>query len=391
MPLYNFIDAQYPDILGYSIIAPFYFLSLAHALKERKFWLLLPPIILFLAILLAHHQTAILVLGISILSLLGYSIFLLIGKVNNLFPLKTLIIYIVLSGGFLLIGRLFYAETLKSGLNSLLYQQPITFSIWSSVQEYQDITQLLTPFLEFIGLAGLLLVIKRFGRATARYSDILLIVWVMFLWILSRFDFIGLPSRILREISLPLSILAGFFINQILTNLESIWQRYLMIFLVSYAIIINIVQINVPPFLIPPGFSHVSWYTKEDNQKLDFFTKNIPTGSKVIANYSNPVLNYKLERAGYRLVLFNQSYDQLLTSEQKKRELLNYIESSGADYLFIGSKPEFSPEDIYFTQFSNYTPATKVLNLYPYSDQRLVKNFLDGSKLIALKSDIGSD
>lgn len=384
MPLYNFIDAQYADILGYSIITPFYFLSLIYCLKKKNYWLLFLPLLLFIGLIASHHLSAALVWIISMVALLVDSLILLFQKSKNYFPLRVLVFYSLVSIIFYFIARLLFKDVLITGYNSVINLKPITDNIWSSVQEYRDINQLVTPLVEFLGLAGLVTTIKKIDRDSASFSNILLIVWVILFWIFSRFLFIGLPTRILRELSLPLSIFAGIFIVEVLNGLKDNWQKYIVIFLFSYVIIINIVQVSVDPFLIPSGFSYMSWYKNIDEQKYQFFDRYILKNKKILTNYSNPILNYKLKRAGYNLDLFKEDYSELLTDEAKKEKLASLLTTIKPDYLFIGAKPESTSEDIYFEQFNNYTKVTDFLNKYEYSGSQLVKKFDDGSKLIII-------
>jgi len=383
-PLLNFGDAQYADILGYNLIGPFYILGFISLIKDFKYWKIPLVFLLFVLFLSAHHLSAVLIYIVSVISLV---ISCIIARKKDKSEYKksafTLLVFVIGAFVFLALSRIFFGDLLSTVFDAVIHAKDLIQDSTSEVLDYSNIPSLLPALIEFVGLMGIgFLFIRITGDKKTRFASIFIIVWIVMIWIFSRSSLFVLPQRIFREISLPLSIAAGIFVVDISCLLKSRWQKIMFFSLFAYLVIINSVQLFVPPFLLPDGFKNQVWFRDVDQDKFEYIKENVPVGPVIMTNYSNTVLQYKLIKEGYSLKYFSGSDKDLTTNEQKAQLVQDEITQANASYLFIGFLPEGVNPDVYFTQYPNYQKATEILNTYQYKRDSLIKQFPDGSKLI---------
>ncbi len=383
-PLLNFGDAQYPDILAYNLIAPFYLLFLIKTVRSGNYWYFIPTVGLFLLTLIAHHFTSALMLAVTLVSLAGYAmysycncrkkelkkIFIIFG----LFAASAIPIYIL--------ARIFFGNFLSVVIGGLFHTRLETDAPIHKVLDLSEISYVLAPFLQFIGFAGLVWIFIKIPRMKRNvFPAILMLSWVVLFWIMSRSSFFYLPQRVLREISFPLCIASGFFAVSTVNLLEKQWHELLFFAVFSYLIVINSVQLYQKPFLLPDGFRYMSWFTAEDQQKYEYITNNLKENCVIATNQSNPILQYKLQKSGCSVT---DIHNIVKNEKVDKNNIGTFIKQARVRYLFIGVMPKFTPADVYYTQFGSYEYATELLNMYPYNESDVVKEFSDGSKIIVV-------
>jgi hypothetical protein len=121
-----------------------------------------------------------------------------------------------------------------------------------------------------------------------------------------------------------------------------------------------------------------------DREKITYINHNVKKHEVIQANYSNPLIEYAVQKQGYSFTQFagiGRSFD---SEAAQKQALKDYLASLQTKYIFIGALPSQVDPGIYIYQFSNYEEATKELNLVVKDDQ-LVKQFSDGSRLYLFK------
>lgn len=384
-PLLNFTDAQYADILGYNIIGPFYVIAFVSLVEKFKYWkipLVLLPFTLFLS---AHHLSAVLLYFVSVVSLIVYyAISYKKDKVQARTSFFTLVVFIGAGFVFFALSKIFFGPLLKNVFDSILHANALVKDVTAKVLDYDSLGSLLPPFLEFAGLSGLGFLLLRVSKdRPGRFASLFVIVWVAVIWCFSRSSFFVLPQRIFREIPLPLSIACGVMVADLAALMKNNWQRIIFYSLFSYMVIINSSQFFRSPFLLPDGFKDQSWYNHVDQEKFEYIKENLTPGNMILENCSNPVLAYKLGKAGYSIKDFTET-GNYMTDAEKQEYVDDYLDKTKAIYLLIGVPPTGANPDVYFGQFTNYKKATDILNRYSFLDDDTLKQFSDGSRLVKI-------
>jgi hypothetical protein len=385
-PLLNFTDAQYADILGYNIIGPFFIIALVSLIKEFKYWKLFLVFVIFGVFLSAHNLSSSLIYIISLASIIAYC-FVSYRSDRKQFR-NAFYILIALCVGtvlFFSLSKVLFGPIIANALRGMLGGSSLNNST-SAVLDLDQVHALLVPFLEFLGMAGIGFLLVRVSDNKTRFASLFVVAWILVTWVFSRSEVFVLPQRLLRELSMPLSIAAGIFASDVLLSLKNNWLKIVFFGVFSYLILINNSQVTSSPFKLPDGFKNMVWYKDADQQKLDYITQNVSPGERIITNHSNPILNYKLQKAGYNVVYYVLPKS---VSEADGVDLQEQIQvavrGSGARYLFIGTAPVAVNPDVYYQQFVNYEEATSQLKKYQYKKQDLARVFEDGSELIYVR------
>jgi len=387
-PLLSFADAEYADILGYCIIGPLYLASFFWLMKDYRWWKLIIPLVLFGLLLSAHQLSAMLVYLVTLASL---AVNLIVNhRADKLERKKTMIVLACFLFGtflFYILAKIFFGSLLSNTFTSIFqFKRPIS-DITGDVFQYSELSFPLAPFLEFVGFAGIAISLVVYKEdKQRRFPIVAMIVWVLLVWLMSRSSLSVLPQRIFREVSLPLSIAAGFFAVTIFQLLHNNYQKYLMALIFGYLIVINSSQLFLNPFMLPDGFKNMVWYRENDQEKYDYINTNLNKDNKILVNSFNPVLVYKLQKAGFGLDQFVSLEPPNLKDKKLKTSTINdSVNNSGSTYLLLGVAPDGVNTDVYFTSFVNYTKATEYLSNYEYDKSNLIKQFSDGSKLIKIE------
>ena len=395
-PLLNFADGSYPDLLNYGIVVPLVLIFLFRSLRHGR-WLDFLLTGFFISVsFLTHHFSS-----ITLLASIGPFLLFLILYHNidapkikkNLYKLLFALFIFALFWFFVL--KFTFGPSFYKAITNLVTQgeSPVISSVASTPYEYQDIYVIVRPIILFFGVAGLAVLFTEFGQKKKR-EIIFLMIWIAVVWVLSRADWSGLPPRFLRHIDLPLIIASGFFIVYILENCPTSMNKILATGLFSYMIVINTVQLVVPPFKLNDGFYPWVWYRQIDEDKYQYMIKNIDRGTAILTTNSNPYLNYKLSKI-FKLPKVNTGdvpiclADQSKTNDQEKcktesKALLDgIVKSSLADYVFVGEKP-YDIDELTFAEFNGYTQTTALLKLFE-DGKTPEKRFIDGSKIYKIK------
>ena len=385
-PLLNFGDAQYADILGYNLIGPFYIIALVSLVKEFKYWKLLLTFLLFALFLSAHNLSSVLIYVVSFVSVAIYcfSSYKIDRKQfkSSFFVLISLCLGTVV---FLALSKIFFGPLISQAISGIVSSDPLIKNSTSAVLDYNSVSSLLPPFLEFVGLSGMAFLLARISNGRTRFASIFVIVWIVLIWFFSRSAIFVLPQRILRELPLPLSIASGILVCDLLPIIKNNWYKIGFLALFGYLVVINNSQVTMSPFLIPDGLKSQVWYRDVDQAKFDYITSSVDKNDVILANYSNPILTYKLKLAGYQVTGFASEPLSGESATEMAAVVQGRIADVGAKYLFIGAMPDGVSPDVYFSSFPEYKSSTEILNSYQYPQKDLVKEFADGSKLILVR------
>lgn len=384
-PLLNFVDGSYPDMLNYGVFVPLAFLFLLKSFEKKPFVNLILSLIFIILMIFTHHMTTAFAVLIIVIYLCVVGIYYYFTKDKELKNYKIISLFFLLSGLVIyLLAKISFGPLIDTVIKSLFSGNSfITNTTFSKPPEFSNVSNLyilMPAILEFLGFAGLIYCLASIKHES--YKKIFMIVWIIVLWGLSRTDMSGVAPRFLRELSFPLAILSGLIITKIIRLANNNIQKILIGGMIGYLIIINMIQLNMPPFLLPDGFKNMVWYRQIDQEKVDYITSNLPDKSSVISNPFSPYLPYFLSKSnkkiGYEVIRNAPEIDQ--------DNMSDYINSFSADYMLVGHPPMDNIDEKTFSEFVGYQEVTDLLNRYQYPEKDLVKQFLDGSKLIKLKN-----
>lgn len=388
-PLLGFVDGNYPDLLNYGVFVPLFLVCLLNALRNQPFkWTLvsLAPLILMI---LTHHLTTSFMLVIVAAYLLVMGLYHSLNHDRaarkNLFIVCG--VYLIISIPIGILVHQMFGNVLTQAFKSVSDFVPLySGTTYSEAPRYDNLAPLLNPFIEYLGLLGLVLCLATVKKNPE--AKILVMVWTVALWLMSRTPLSGLPPRFLREINVPLTLLAGYGVALVVTELVDRRHKLAVSALFGYLIYINLVQLNVGPFMLPGGFKSMVWYRAVDQEKVNYLRHDLPDGAKVLANPANPYVNYffKHDYAGSTQLATLIPNSQVPPKDNGTYQpiAVKLVQDSAAQYLFIGAEPQKDIDEKTFVQFAGYKLATQLLETYPYGKKDIVKQFDDGSKIIKI-------
>lgn len=395
-PLFNFADGSYPDLINYGLFVPLSIIFFIRCLKSGR-WIdgILSAVFIGFSFS-THHLSSITLISF----LLPTLTILLIFKskyfqADELYRLyRIMAIYIIFAVVWAVILKVTFGNALWEAIKNALSQgiAPVNHPFASKPYQFDEINIIVRPLIEFIGLAGLIMMLGDYQNH--KKEKTLLFVWVVAVWLLSRLNIFGLPPRFLRHLELPLIIAGGYFINFCIQSARNNMQKILIGGFVGFAIVINMVQVNSQPFILPDGFYPWVWYREIDQAKYEYLTNNIGAADIIITNPSNPYLNYKLSKKLKISVIanpqieicnekkFNTQKDKESCAAERQEKVNEVVRASKIQYIFIGKKPYDINEEV-FAEYNGFKEVTDYLN--SYEKGKIVKQFLDGSKLIKIE------
>ncbi len=373
-PFTNFVDAQYPNILGYNIFGVLslgFFIVGVESRRRRDIWI---GFALLIATGLTHHLSF--ALMYSLIGLSALVTFRLATDWDQKQQLRLILRLLVGLGVTLLVVLSGYGNgIIPATLTALFKMQPLITDPTGTVLSYANLDQV-PALLLALGLIGSLIILKEIIQTTERrFGLIVLLLWVITLWLLSRTPFAVLPQRIFRELNIPLAITAGLAVATTLDWFRVRWQKILIGGLWAYLFLINTYQLFVPPLLLPDGFKQLTWFHAVDRDKETYLLAKLQPTNLLIANSSNPILTYSLRREGRQVM-------EVVTRTAGPPTNPDTFGLTSADYIFIGILPPGVDPDTYFTSFIDYKATTRYLGQYVEGfGWPLIKQFDDGSKL----------
>lgn len=398
-PTFAFIDGNYPDILAYGVFAVLIFAFLIKYFKTKKVLNLVWSGLLSIGILLTHHFTFFNVLGIIVL--FGLLQFFLFVWQNPDFSLKKKIlisigvILLVLACMYVLATKL-YGNIALGFVKGFFTKSPYLKDVYlNKAPNYDEYSDMAGPILWFFGLAGLFyLVITSFSKSIENKTKHLVLIWFLFLFILSRYATTGIPARFARELALPLTVFIAYLFNYLIENNRAVKNLNLIIGcgLLGYLLIINS-TLYTGLAKIPDTYDSQVWFWPVDQQKINYLEQNVPADQVILINpkanpffpvkTKNQFTNFVLDSDQINIVKARVDLPQSRQNNAKYQDLLNKLNQQYKGmYVFDDVKPEGNTSPIY-PCFANFEAYKKVIEDMAASGS-VVQTFSDGAKLIKL-------
>lgn len=371
--LIAFADGNYPNILAGGLFLPVALAYLAASSRSKKLSNYVVVIILAILMVLTHHLTA----AIFILILFCYSLLLLIwNKKEEIAPgLRKLAIFsfvvvaIVLVAVFATSLRDFFLPFLKQIISG---QSLVRGSAFIRPVEYWQYGEVIGSLVWSGGLISLFYLIYMLGKKGQqnKAAILLILVWFVLLFVLSRISVSGLQGRFARELGLPLILAMAITIRELFSNFNIKMQKIIGYGLLGLIIVFNLSQINDESFSSPKFFNSMIWFDRYDLEKAKYIENISEPDDIIFSNRTSPYLPYFADRN----IDFN--------IEAKLADLPGYAETKGAKYLFIGQKTRANPDSKSYPFYKGFEEIREnLMNIAKQNKLELVHKFADGSLL----------
>ena len=269
----------------------------------------------------------------------------------------------------------------------------------SQAVDYSRYPNIVGPIIWYGGLLGLLYLISAFNHSEEKKPiKIILCVWLLILFSLSRLPQSSLPERFARELALPLVVCFAYLIN-LITQTRGSGSRIGSIIgygFIGYVIILNSSLFN-PVLLdsLPDSFSDMVWYREVDQAKTDYIQANFSKDNPVIINpYANPYLG--LINKGF-VANFVPSSDfsviDKVKTESDKQEfqeiyrgfIAKEVNNNANKVLLINPKPPGNTDEIVYPIFGGFEKYNDIMNDIA-KDQKIIKKFTDGAYAVKIEN-----
>lgn len=411
-PVTAFVDGNYPDMLAYGFFAIMMFAFLLRYFRTNKIANVVYASLFFMAIAVTHSFTFVNI--VAILLIFGL-IQLYIMIVQGHFKIKSwgwqYLIGLVIAGIIFL--SLYWAVKIYGGLiikfaDGFISNKPaLTSTYLNQPIDYNEYPLANGPLIWYFGLVGILyLIVSNFKTGLEARSKQLVLAWVIYLFVMSRFGASSLPARFARELAPPLIIAIGFLIDYIVAHNPLKVQGYKVALgygLIGFLVVMNSL-LYVGPAKLPDSFNQMVWFWPKDQDKIDYIVQNVPAGSRVIYNQNADLfIPVKAPANFVPLKLTNDQYEiastttvehyqyKKLTSKEVKslggyKKMIYNLQTqvfSAPDYIFIDVKPPSDPDEKTYPRYAGFDVYNKVI--VDISDEgTLVKTFPDGAKLVRM-------
>ena len=411
-PIYGFIDGNYPDILGYGVFGILLMAFVLRFIKTKKWIDLIIASILLVLLALTHHLSFVSILIILCLfGVVQLYVAIIEKRFKNitwswqLFSASIVTLCVIFS---LYLSFKFYGPVILKFVNGFFNNNPaVQDKYLNLLPNWSDYPLWAGNTIWYLGIFGLLFVmISSFSDRKEAIAKQLVLVWLGFYFLMSRFDSSGLPARFARELAPPLTICIGFLMNYIF-NINSLRiHRYKLVF--GYGLMALLIVSNsalyTGPAKIPDSFDLMIWFTQSDQQDINDVNNSVPKGENILYNpYANLYFPIKASPSFYPIGLSDSQfaiadkahdnkddhYDSFLPLSAKRRTQLKGYDKLIYDlsrqyknykYIFVGVKPASNPDPKVYPHYAYYEIYNKVLDDLANNGD-LVKKFPDGSRL----------
>ena len=369
-------DGNYPNLLAGGFFQPisltFIILALTKPAKKTVIWAILFSVL----IALTHHLTTALYGTV----LLVYFIVLLIwNRFEQIAPniKRVFFVFLVLTGVVFVVVFLSPVRAVfESAIKSLFATgEVISSKNFAIVPNYHNYPEAIGGFVWYAGLIALLYLGLALGRAKDEVNKpaiLLIICWFAVIFTLSRWQGVGLPSRIAREAGLPLTLAISYMLFDLLKAAKNSYQKIFAWSALSFVLVINLQQINGGAYMSPEFFNRMVWADESDLQKARVLEGLTLSTESIISNPTSPYMGIFTNRT------FVYPNPGKISSPE---DLISFAKVRKAKYVFIGKKTAGAPvgENAY-AEFANFTSITSALNA-DKSVLREVEKFPDGSAI----------
>jgi hypothetical protein len=349
-------DGNYPNIIAAGFLMPLAMLYLLRSLKERKLSNYIWTMVLTLLIMLTHHLSAIYMIAVVPIYLIALGIWNKCEKLAVNYKRAMIYLGIVFAAvvGFvalLPIKQVFVAAFASiTGSGSFSAGANFTKPI-----EFGDYASQIGSLAFYGGLIGLLYLIYLLGEPKEKVNKsaiLMVLIWFVVIFVLSRLSQTGLPGRFAREAAVPLimslAISIGYFISMMRSNL----QKSLATLFFGLIIFINLVQVNAGQYMAPDFFNRMIWFSEQDKRAVDAIVKFTPKDAIILANPTTPYLPIFAERE----IRFNVPPQVKIPSGVR-----DYAAQANIHFLFIGKKTPSNPDDKTYPFFADFDKRTDLL------------------------------
>lgn len=366
-PIRAYGDGNYPNLLAGSVLVPLALLALA-LLSQRSTWhRLILLSVSFGSIALVHHLSLIYVLCGAIPLFLWWS-------VKTLRTPHVPRARLVLAGSVVILAALaavswpYYKPLLLPFIEILRSQGSLaaTFGSISAPITWGKLLEVHNPLLVALGLAGLFLVLI---SPLHKSVKILFAGWVGLLWLLSATSIFGLPERFVRELAIPLSLTAGFFLAYFIERPSSLLGKTALFALAMGLLVLDWQQSFNRPFALPDPYKPLIRVQHEEEFALATLRSVSSPSTTILTNNSNPYLPYLVD-ARVLIAISPTDVDNKVASER-------------VDLLFIGSRPPLVQEDIY-PFYAGFEAITQRMLAIP--GKELVEKLPSGTEIYRVKT-----
>lgn len=408
-PMVNFMDGNYPDILAYGVFAILMFAFLIRYLNHKKIINLAYASILFLAIAVVHHFSFVNILAILVIfSLFPLYSFIFERKMVVKFGWWQFIIGFIVAGiigtGLYFAVKFYGPLIMKFADGFISNKSALSNNYLNTALDYPEYISVTGPVVWYFGLIGLFyMFISSFKAGPQARVKQLVVIWVIYFFLMSRFGASALPARFAREIAPALIVAIGFLLNY-MVNLNSLrFKGYKIAIgfgLLGFVLVTNSFLMTGPA-RIPESFSNMIWFWPKDQAKIDYINER--TSYEVLYNpYANLYMPIKAPANFKSLSLTNdelkivketkiEHYSYVYISSKKAKTLKGYEkliydlrqQNAQVKYILLDVKPPSNPDPKVYPKYAEFEAFNKVLDDLADSGT-VVKKFDDGSRLVKM-------
>jgi hypothetical protein len=370
-PLSGYLDGTYPNLLAGGVLAPVYLAWLVRMIKQPDRTNLIKLISLGLLIIVTHHLTAAWILLFTILFigiLMGIDVH---EKRRSLRSVTQQPLFWAPIGTLLLAGLVYWPNLIRP----LLAQRLPGGSLATVFGDYLSSPLGFGQYQEFLGvipwvLGGIGLIWVLTGETKlSREGRTALILWTILLFVLSRSPGIGLPSRFVRELALPLTLLSGCLLAALAEQIERGWRVRLAAGIVLLFFGINLIGLQAAP-TFPNSIYPLVTFSQANADTAKLLSEQLPVEGVILATPTSPMWP----------VVSNRTIRPLTGSETATVEALDGVRrQTGATYFLLIPKPESNPSEEVYPQYANFASVFDQLSAYPRKE--LIRGYSDGTQL----------
>jgi|GEM_PF-1963177 len=349
-------DGNYPNIIAGGFFLPLSLLYLVLSLKERRLSYYLATATFAILTLLTHHLSAAYLLVIVLVYIISLGIWNRAEKIADNYARTTIFILVLLALSALVASLFSFREIFIQAYHSILQSGSVSAGVnFAMPIEFGEYGAQIGPFVYYGGLLGMIFLIYLLGQPKEKINKpalLLILVWFIVTYLLSRFSQAGLPGRFARELALPLVLAESIMIWRFIQAMRTNTQKILTVFGLGVIIVFELAQVNGGYYRTPDFFKKMIWFDASDKKSSDAIKAIVPQNEVVIANNTTPYLPIFAER---KIVFIPLANTQNLTS------LHVFADTYKARYVFVGRKTSANPTADGYSFFANFDKITSNL------------------------------
>lgn len=349
--LLAFGDGNYPNLIAGGLFLPLAFFYFIRSLQERRAGNYLLMILFIALLVLTHHLSTAMYIMIVFAT---FALMTLWNLYDKIFP-KIWKSFAVFIGITLIISLFLYFLPIKTVFVNAIQSfgetgkvlSSASFSVPADLSEYPNQAGYLAWYFGIFSLLyalGLLLRDQKKNNGE-KIAIVGLIAWFFIMFLASRTERIGLPGRFMRECYLPLAILSGLALKDLIISIPAISGRVILSGAFSLVILTNLVQINTGSYRSPEFFNKMIRFNDSDKIDASQIARYTTEDAVILANPTTPFL----PAVSSRSVVFIKA-GNAKNGEQMARAI-GYNE---ATHVFVGFSTWQKPDPLAYPFFEDY-------------------------------------